>query len=102
MNTAVKIAALSPVALGVVGLTQFHYVVSHLSSIAEVGAAIAVGAAIWTGKTINGKRKAKQAEPTVDERVAELAAQLQRSLPQPAQVIDYTAAGQAVSKVTRL
>lgn len=62
MNTSTKIAALAPVGIALVGLTQLHYVISHFATIAEVAAAVTVGAAIWTGKSIMGKRKAAAAD----------------------------------------
>lgn len=99
MNAVTKIAALSPVALGAVGLTQMHYVISHFTTIAEIAGVVTVGAGVWAGKSILGKGKAT----SVDEKVAELAAQLQaqvqpQALPRPAQVIDYTNAAQSVAK----
>src|SRR6476469_6777069 len=55
MSMSAKIAGLSVVTLPVVGLTQFHYVVSHLSQIATGAAAITVGAAVWGGHALVGK-----------------------------------------------
>lgn len=47
MNASTKIAALAPVSVAVVGLTQLHWMVSHLGSIAELTAAVTVGTAMW-------------------------------------------------------
>lgn len=47
MNARAKLAALAPVSLGLWGLTELHYVIRHFSTIAEMAAAVTVGAAIW-------------------------------------------------------
>lgn len=104
MNTSTKIVAVTPVALGVVGLSQFHYVISHLGQISTAAAAVGVGVALWTGKSLKARfaKPAAQPEPaaSVDERIAELAAELQRrqALPRPTQVIDYTSSSQSVTR----
>lgn len=64
MNTSSKLAALAPVTMAAVGLTQLHWLVSHFATIAELTAAVTVGTAIWVGKG----RKGRQEEP---ERAAE-------------------------------
>lgn len=47
MNTSSKIAALTPVSIAAVGLTQLHWMVSHFATIAELTAAVTVGTAMW-------------------------------------------------------
>jgi hypothetical protein len=95
MSIGAKIAGLSVVTLPVVGMTQFHYVVSHLSTIATCAAAITVSAAVWGGHAMIGKvkvrneeRKAAQA-PTAQQSAADIIAAMHDALPpvpaQPAQ-----------------
>lgn len=47
MNTSSKLAALAPVSVAAVGLTQLHWMVSHFATIAELTAAVTVGTAMW-------------------------------------------------------
>ena len=92
MSMSAKIAGLSVVTLPVVGLTQFHYVVSHLSQIATGAAAITVGAAVWGGHAMIGKvklrneeRKAAAESSAVDERIARLAEAMEARALHPTQ-----------------
>jgi hypothetical protein len=115
--TTAKIASLAPVGIGVVALTQMHYLVSHFATIGLIGGAVTYGASLLIGKAKGRGKDAPEVapEPTVDQKIAALADQLgvlpqssQSSLDERlaemrrrAQVIDYTAAGQAVQRVTR-
>lgn len=67
-RTSVKIAALTPVTMAAVGLTQLHYLVSHFATIAELTAAVTVGTAIWVGKGRKGRQEEAEraAEPVTD------------------------------------
>jgi hypothetical protein len=111
MSLATRISGLTVVPVAVVGLTQFHYVISHISQIATGAAAITAGVAIWSGNAMIGKAKLRKEEKaaakaeavesaSVDERIAALAeAMSQRpSLPRSTQVIDFTNASQSVAK----
>lgn len=80
MSTAARIAGLTFIPAGVVGLTQFHYVVSHLSQIATGATAIGLGVAVWGGHSVIGKvklrneeRKAAKAQPPAVAPTAEQA-----------------------------
>ena len=108
MNTA-KIAGLTFIPLGVVGMSQFHYVVSHMTQIATGAAAVGLGVAVYGGHSIMGKVKVRSEErkqakaeaieqSAVDERIMRLteAMEARQSLPQAqpqrGMVIDHTGA----------
>lgn len=60
---SVKLAALTPITLAAVGLTQLHYLISHFATVAEMAAAVTVGAAVWA----RAGRKGRQEEERVSE-----------------------------------
>lgn len=67
MNTSSKIAALAPVSIAVVGLTQLHWMVSHFATIAELTAAVTVGTAMWVRMGRNtDPAPERSAEPAAD------------------------------------
>ena len=95
MSIASRIAGLSVVTVPVVALTQMHWIVSHMSTIATTAAAVTVGAGVWGGHALVGKvklrneeRKAAQA-PTAQQSAADIIAAMREALPpapaQPAQ-----------------
>lgn len=124
-SLSAKVAGLTFIPAGVVGISQFHYVVSHLSTIATGATAIGLGVAVWGGHSVVGKikglRKPKGqpapeavAQPSVDEQAQAWLDSLRHELPQTSlderlaqmrhrsQVIDYTAAGQEVTRVRKV
>ena len=67
MNASSKIAALAPVSVAAVGLTQLHWMVSHFATIAELTAAVTVGTAMWLRMGRQGSSAPQRAaEPVVD------------------------------------
>lgn len=60
---SVKLAALTPITLAAVGVTQLHYLISHFATVAEMAAAVTVGAAVWA----RAGRKGRQEEESVTE-----------------------------------
>lgn len=76
MKLSTKLAALTPVTVGLLGLTELHYLIRHFATIAEAAAAVTVGAAVW----IRMGRKAENASERAAEPVTE--SYTVRSLPQ--------------------
>lgn len=59
---SVKLAALTPITLAAVGVTQLHYLISHFATVAEMAAAVTVGAAVWARAGRKGRQEEKGAE----------------------------------------
>lgn len=65
MKLSTKLAALTPVTVGLLGLTELHYLIRHFATIAEAAAAVTVGTAIWVGKSKAGRSEEKGQESAV-------------------------------------
>lgn len=59
---SVKLAALTPITLAAVGVTQLHYLISHFATVAEMAAAVTVGAAVWAKVGRKGRQDEKGTE----------------------------------------
>jgi hypothetical protein len=81
MRTATKLAALAPVTVGVLALSEAHYLIRHFTTLAELGAAVTVGAAIW----VRTARKSAEAPERATEPVTDVSYTVQ-ALPPPARV----------------
>lgn len=93
MNSSAKIAALAPVSVAVVGLTQLHWMVAHLASIAELTAAVTVGTAMW----LRMGRKDGNEPPRGSEPQQHV---YQQALP-PARTVSYDVISDRVAELRR-